>query len=307
MHTALVDQYGRVVDSLRVLVTSRCNYRCIFCHKEGVTGLPRETLNAEDYGFISRVSSKLGVVYHKITGGEPLLRDDIVEIVKNIKPSSREISLVTNGSLLLEKARDLANAGLDRVNVSLHALSREVYGYVTGGPTPVDRVIAGIDRALDYGIKVKINFLAMKSNVNEFFKVLGFAEKRGINVNLIELIPLGMSPSVYAREHVSLEPILKYLENNSVTKYYRELHNRPVYVLSNGVKVEVVVGYGNYFFCNKCSRLRLTPDGYLKPCLYVENLKVSIVEAVKARSEESLIRAFQEATMLRKPYFTHGE
>lgn len=299
----LRDLYGRFIDNLRILVTLRCNYHCIFCHSEGVFGITGEKLSADDYGFIAEIARKLGIRSYKITGGEPLIREDLVDIVKYIKPHADEVSLVTNGSLLLEKVGKLAEAGLDRLNVSLHALNDNVYARITGGSRLLSKVIMAIDEALRYGIRVKLNFLAMRSNIDEFLKILEFAESRGLNVNVIELIPLGVPRDVYAIEHISVSPIVNYLEKKSTSKYYRELHNRPVYVLNSGIRVEVVIGYGNYLFCSKCSRLRLTPDGYLKPCLYIESPRISIVEAVKLRDETRLVSAFKEITILRKPFF----
>jgi cyclic pyranopterin phosphate synthase len=302
--SALIDPYGRVINSLRVLITSRCNYKCIYCHREGVFTSTDEVFSSEDYGFIAKVARKLGVKYYKISGGEPLVREDVHYVVKYIKEHAEEVSLVTNGSLLAAKAKELAEAGLDRVNVSLHSLRPEVYKYVTGGSMLLRQVLNGIDCALNYGIRVKINYLVLKSNIEEFKAILEFAELKGVDINVIELIPLGVPKEVYTKEHASISSIIKYLEGVAIRKYYRELHNRPVYVLGSGIKVEVVVGYGNSLFCSKCSRLRLTPDGYLKPCLYIESPRVSIVRPVKERDEESLVRAFKEITSLRKPYFT---
>lgn len=298
----LVDPFNRVIDSLRILVTSRCNYNCIFCHREGVFKISHEVFTPSDYGFIARIASTLGISYYKLTGGEPLVRPDLADIIKEIRPHAREISIVTNGYLLAEKIKQLVEAGLDRMNVSLHSLTRENYKYITGGSL-LDNVLKGIEESLNHDIPVKINFLAMKSNIDEFPKILEFAEKKGINMNVIELIPLGVPRDIYLKEHVSLAPIIDYLEKRYVEKYYRDLHNRPVYVLNSGIKVEVVIGYENYLFCNKCSRLRLTPDGYLKPCLYVENPRVSIVESVKNRDTNTLVKAFKEITLLRQPYF----
>lgn len=302
----LRDPYGRIIDNLRILVTLRCNYRCIFCHNEGVLGQPEEKFGPEDYGFLAEVASKIGIRSYKISGGEPLLRVDIIDVIREIKQYAQEVSLVTNGSLLYDFAEKLARAGLDRANVSLHALSEGLYRYITGATIPISKVISGIDEILQYGVKVKLNFLAMKSNLGEFFKLLEFAETRGLDINLIELIPLGVPAEIYEREHASLEPILNFLEENSVAKYYRELQYRPVYVLNSDIRVEVVAGYGNYLLCKKCSRLRLTPDGRLKPCLYVENLHVNIVEAVKMRDEAGLLEAFRRVTALRRPYFELG-
>lgn len=302
----LIDPYGRVIDNLRILVTLRCNYRCVFCHNEGVFEQLKEKLSPEDYGFLAEVASKMGIKFYKISGGEPLLRADIIDVIREIKQYAQEVSLVTNGSLLYGLAEKLARAGLDRANISLHALNEGLYRYITGVTTSISKIISGIDEVLQYGVKVKLNFLAMKSNLSEFFKLLEFAETRGLDINLIELIPLGVPAEIYEREHASLEPILNFLEENSVAKYYRELQHRPVYVLNSNIRVEVVMGYGNYLLCKKCSRLRLTPDGRLKPCLYVENLYVNIAEAVKARDEVGLLEAFHKVTALRRPYFEFG-
>lgn len=299
------DGYGRPVDRLRVSVTNRCNYRCIFCHFEGVQRVSsREVFDADDYGFIAKVLKKLGVKYYKLTGGEPLLRDDIHEIIASVKHYADEVSLVTNGSLLQEKAKLLAEAKLDRVNVSLHAMKEDIYSYVTGGSTLLEKVVRGVDEALNHGLKVKLNFVLMKSNVGELPKVLEFAEKRGVDVNVIELVPLGTPPDVYAREFTPVTQVLKFIEEKSVGKYIRDFQNRPVYVLRSGVKVEVVIGYGNRYLCSACTRMRLTADGYFKTCLYLDEPRISIVNAVKNRDEDMLVKMFREAVMLRKPFFT---
>lgn len=303
----LVDPFNRLIDSLRILVTSRCNYRCIFCHREGVFSTTKEELTPEDYGFLAKVANELGIIYHKLTGGEPLIRDDIAQIVREIKPYSKEISLVTNGYFLVEKAKDLADAGLDRVNVSLHSLTPGIYEYITGGVKDLQRVLDGINRVLDYGVRVKLNYLLMRSNMLEFEKIIRLAEDLHVDVNIIELIPLGVPRAVYSREHISIKPVVDYLEKNHVRKYYRELHNRPVYVLESGIKVEVVIGYGSGLFCSKCSRLRLTPDGYLKPCLYVDEPKIYIARAIRERDRDSVVKAFKDITRQRKPYFSINE
>lgn len=301
----LRDSYGRPVDRLRISVTNRCNYRCLFCHSEGISRVDSvaEALNAEDYGFIAYVLRKYGVKYYKLTGGEPLVRDDICEIVSNIKRYAEEVSLVTNGSLLSEKAGPLAEAGLDRLNVSLHSLRSEIYEYITGGSKLLSRVLEGIDKALDYGIKVKVNFLLMKSNIDELPRILDYAESKGLDLNVIELVPLGVPAGVYSREHVPTQTVLNLIEGRSIKVEIREFQNRPVYVLRSGIRVEVVIGYGNKFLCAACTRMRLTPDGSFKTCLYLEKPTFNVVEAVKRRDEEALVKLFKEAVLARKPFF----
>lgn len=304
--TTLKDQFGRPVDSLRISVTYKCNYKCIFCHSEGVL-TPRmkaDVFTADDYGFIAKVLSSYGVKYYKLTGGEPLLREDIHDIVAAIKPYAEEISLVTNGSLLLEKAKLLAEAGLDRINVSLHALKKDVYEYITGGAKLLEKVLAGIDEALKYGLKVKVNFLLLKSNLEDLPRVLDFAESKGINVNIIELVPLGVPRDVYEKEHVPLSEVVYLVEERSIRKQYREFQNRPVYVLRSGIRVEFVMGFMNRFLCAGCTRIRLTSDGCFKTCLYLEQPVVCIADVVKRRDGEGLAELFKNTVKLRKPFFT---
>lgn len=300
----LRDLYGRVVDSLRISVTWRCNYRCIFCHAEGTIGHDKhEVFDSRDYEFIAKTLSRFGVRYYKLTGGEPLLRDDIHEIVRLIRKYASEVSLVTNGSLLASKAESLARSGLDRLNVSLHSLKEDVYEQITGGSRFLSRVLEGIDEALRHGLKVKLNFLLLRSNIAEFPQIVDFASSRRLDINVIELEPVGVPVEIFKREHVSIAEVLDYLEKTSIRKYDRNFQNRPTYVLPGGSKVEVIVGFQNKFLCSACTRMRLTHDGYFKTCLYVDEPQVSIVDAVKRRSEEELIRLFKEAIYMRKPFF----
>lgn len=302
----LRDNYGRPVDSLRLIITTRCNYQCIFCHREGLeksSGNIEERLRPKDYGFLASIARKINIKFYKITGGEPLLRRDVHEIVREIRPYAEEVSITTNGSLLCEKAELLAESGVDRVNVSLHSLREDTYRYLTGGVNLLDSVLKGLETSLGYGLKVKLNFLAMKSNISEFPQILQLAEKYGFDLNVIELIPLGTPIGVYKSEHVKLDPIVEFLEKIAVKKTVRIFQSRPIYVLPSGTKVEVVIGYGNPHLCSSCTRLRFTPEGYLKTCLYVEYPFVDVYNAIIARDEIGVLEGFKRAISLRKPFF----
>lgn len=302
----LVDAYGRPVDRLRVSVTYACNYRCIFCHFEGLGRHSRveEALSAEDYGFLAKVLSRYSVKYYKLTGGEPLIRSDIHEVVANIKRYAEEVSLVTNGSLLLEKAKALAEAGLDRVNVSIHSLREGVYEYITGGSRLLEKVLMGVREALERGLRVKVNFLLMRSNADDLPMVIDFAESRGLDINIIEMIPIGVPRDIYLEEHIPVTAVIEYIEGRSVSKKYREFQNRVVYILSSGIKVEVVIGYENPFMCSTCTRMRFTPEGCFKTCLYVDNPLICVTEAIKSRDERALEELFRKAVEVRKPFST---
>jgi len=305
VHGYLQDRYGRRVDNLRLIVTNRCNYHCIFCHKEGLVSAvnSEERLGPSDYGFLARVLRSVGVKYYKLTGGEPLLRRDVHEIIREIRPHAEEVSVTTNGSLLRDKAKLLAESSVDRLNVSLYSMREDVYKYLTGGAGSLYSVLEGLKVALDYGIKVKLNFLVMKSNAGEILEVLRLAEKYGLDVNVIELIPLGVPINVYTREHVELNSIIKLLEKMAVKKVIRDFQNRSVYVLPSGIRVEVISGYGNPLMCSACTRLRLTPEGFIKTCLYVDKPYVDLYEAITTRNEAGVLEGFMRAISLREPYF----
>ncbi len=298
----LIDRFGRALTHLRISVTSRCNFRCIFCHMEGIVGGIGDELTASDWGFLASIASELGIKYYKITGGEPLVRSDIVDIVHEISVYSDELSLTTNASLLERYAVKLVDAGLDRLNISLHSLRREVFRAVTGGGD-LDRVLRGIRAAVDTGIPIKLDYLVMTINISEYRDIIGFAEEIGADLNIIELIPLGLAVKDYSRLHVTLDTIRDYLERISIRKYIRKFQSRPTYVLPTGIHVTLVSGYCNPELCMNCTRLRVTPDGRLKTCIYRNDNLVDIREAILKRDREAVKRGFEKANMLREPFF----
>ena len=296
----LVDRYGRPVTHLRISVTFKCNHDCVFCHREGILYSGDEELSADEWSFVAKVAVELGIREFKLTGGEPLIRRDIVEIVEGITRHGGKTSMVTNGSLLEHYAHKLAEAGLERVNVSLHSLNKDTFYKITHGN--LDKVIRGIEAAINAGLKVKIDYLVLSLNVGEYKKIIEFAEKYGLDLNIIELIPIGLSKDEYNNLHHPLEEIKKYLEEHSIKKYVREFQLRPTYVLPSGIQVSLIKGYGNPFLCAKCTRLRATPDGFLKTCIYRNDL-IDMKPAIKERNEEKLKQVFMEAVKKREPFF----
>jgi cyclic pyranopterin phosphate synthase len=303
----LKDRFNRCVDSYRLVVTMRCNYSCIFCHREGIIAHERsELMDPSDYGFLSQVSVKLGVKDYKITGGEPLVRDDIGDIVREINRAGGKVTMTSNGSLLSMRAKALAEGGLDRINVSLHSLKKDTYAYITGGSRSLDKVLEGIRLAKDYGIDVKLDFVLMRTNFPELEDIIDFASKIGADLNIIELIPLGTPREVYSKEHYdsrNLDGILSRMGGEMKVKPFQ---NRPSFMLPFGIEVTIVKGYGNPSLCEGCTRLRITPDAKFKTCLFVEDPYVDFLDPLKRRDEEGLVRSLKKAVELRKPYFTRG-
>jgi cyclic pyranopterin phosphate synthase len=268
-------------------------------------------LGLEDILLVAKVSREFGVRSVKLTGGEPTLRKDLLEVVRGIKGLGiGDVSMTTNGVLLGSLAEKLKEAGLDRVNVSLHAVSREKFREITGVDA-FDKVIYGIKRAVEVGLRpVKLNYVVNKKNEDEVFSFLELAQGLGVDeVHLIELHPVGLGKE-YFSYHEGLGKIEGFLKRNSRRVEVRNKHFRPRYYLDGGLVVEVVKPYANPVFCAGCNRIRLTADGKLKTCLYRDDKVIDIRHAFDPSMDEwekeELVRhAFQIAMSIREPNFKY--
>ncbi len=244
----------------------------------------------------------------KLTGGEPLLRRDIVEIVKRIKPYVEEISMTTNASQLKEKACKLKEAGLARVNISLHSLDAAKFEEITGRDYR-DEVKAGIREAIRCGLTpVKLNMVVMKDvNHGEIESLIDFSSRTGAVLQLIEFQALENGTEYYDELHYDLVPVEEMLAARSVRIVEREMHLRKIYYLENGAQVEVVRPMHNSTFCAYCTRIRVTSDGKLKACLMREDNHVPFVSLMRSGEPyEALVEAFMEAVRRREPYWREG-
>ncbi|MCH1770011.1 MULTISPECIES: GTP 3',8-cyclase MoaA [Metallosphaera] len=308
----MIDRYGRPLEDLRVTLTHVCNFSCFFCHMEGEDTESMQGLSPHQIGLVSRVAVEFGVKSVKLTGGEPTLRRDLPEIIREIRSSGvRDISMTTNGFLLANIAGKLKDAGLDRINISLHALTREKFKDVTGVDV-MDRVIAGIREAKNQGFKpIKLNFVLTKRNSEEAKRVIEFSEEIGIDeLHLIELHPVGLGRSTFSF-HQGMEELEKEIAKIAVKSEIREKHFRPRYTLPSGLVVEIVKPYANPIFCAGCNRVRLTVDGKLKTCLYRDDKVIDVMYALSNEDltlEErlELIRhGFEAAISIREPNFKY--
>ncbi|MGB3943628.1 MAG: GTP 3',8-cyclase MoaA, partial [Methanothrix sp.] len=292
----LADPFGREVTGLRIAITARCNLSCLYCHHEGevVRSSGGREISAEEIVKVISAGASLGVKRVKLTGGEPLIRRDLEEILA-ILPDGLEISLTTNGTRLAGRAGPLADAGLDRVNVSLDSLNPRVYSRITGGTEgDLKRAMAGIDGALEAGLlPVKVNMVVLKENEGEVWDMVEFTRDRGAIPQLIEL--LDRSGRGIGGEMGEIEVALEREADDVVT---RDMHRRRKYFLS-GAEVEVVRPLDNTEFCAHCNRLRVTSDGKLKPCLLRND---NLVDLAGADGEETK-RRIEKAVGLRCPYF----
>ncbi|MEM3041143.1 MAG: GTP 3',8-cyclase MoaA [Nitrososphaerota archaeon] len=302
----LTDSYGRPVESIRISVTQRCNLRCFYCHREGDFSEGHAEMTPKEIERIVSIAASFGVSKVKLTGGEPLLRTDIVAIVQRIKdtPGIEEVSMTTNGILLAKYAKPLREAGLSRVNVTLDTLKPERFKRITGLDA-LESVVLGIREAVRAGLQpVKVNMVLLKGlNEDELMNLIAFTKENNLILQIIEL-ESPVEDENYRNYHASLVEVEDYLKTVAEKIVVRRMHHRRRYYLRNGAEVEIVRPMHNTEFCRYCNRLRITADGKLKPCLFrYDNLVDFLTPMRKGSSEESLKELFMEAVKTRKPYF----
>ncbi len=306
----LTDNCGRPLLNLRISITQRCNLRCDYCHKEGeeIAQCSRGTAEKMTVGEITRIARialSLGIDRIKLTGGEPLMRKDLCEIVNGIAalPSLRDLSLTTNGNLLGFQAVELHACGLKRVNISLPTLNAEVYHKLTGGR--VEDSLEGVKAAVTAGFSpVKLNMVVLKGvNDDAVSEMMDFARQTGTILQLIELDPVNVNTAYFSIYHEFLDANEDMLRQKAVSVETRRfMHNRHVYHLPD-VTVEVVHPTENSDFCMHCTRLRVTSDGKLKPCLMRNDNLVDLLTPMRnGASDEELRALFARVNEQREPY-----
>ena len=298
----LVDAYGRHVSDLRVSLTDRCNFACVYCHNEGLgdTRGPAdpagEEMTTAEVVRLLRVARGFDVTRVKLTGGEPLLRRDLEDVVREVSPFM-EVSLTTNGSLLAPRAQALRDAGLARLNVSIDTLDPRHFRAVRRGT--LEPVLAGLEAALAAGLApVKINAVLMDATLGELPELVDLvAQRRGLHLQLIEVMPELRTDMVTRR--VDLGRVRAWLQERAARVEQRSMHHRSVYHLENGAAVELVDPVGNPEFCANCHRLRVTHDGRLKGCLN----RLDDYVPTRGLDEEGLRAAFRRVVAERVPYY----
>jgi len=293
------DRFGREIRSFRISITDKCNLQCFYCHKEGHNFDSNRYMTPEEIGIIAKTSTKFGVKKIKISGGEPLIRKDVCEIIENIKDEKiRDISLTTNGIFLEDLADKLKDAGLDRINVSLDTLNPNLYKEITKFGD-IEKVINGIKRAIDVGLTpLKVNFLAMSINIKDLPDIMEFCRDVGAILQIIEFIPLKEELKKYYIDISPIENEIKEKADKVITRKF--MQNRKKYIV-DGLEIEFVRPMDNSEFCMHCTRIRLTYDGYLKPCLLRDDNLVDILTPL--RRGEDLEPYFVECINRREPYF----
>ena len=254
---------------------------------------------------IARIAVALGMNRMKLTGGEPLMRKDVIDIVKEVAaiPGLTDLSMTTNGTLLEPLADDLHEKGLKRVNISLPTLDKDVFHKLTGGD--VQDAIRGITAAVAAGLcPVKLNMLLLKDvNATAVPEMIEFARETETILQLIELEPVNVRDSFYLANHEPLDRYERILKEKAVkVETRRYMQNRRVYHLPD-VTVEVVRPIENTEFCLHCSRLRLTSEGKLKPCLMRNDNLIDILKPLRnGANDEELALLYKSANQKREPF-----
>jgi cyclic pyranopterin phosphate synthase len=307
---ALRDPYGRAITYLRVSVTERCNLRCFYCLPRGCDSWRcAEQLSLAETAAAIRVAVGLGIRKIRITGGEPLVRPGLVDLIRDVAtvPGITDLAVSTNGTLLAAHAQALKAAGLMRVNVSLDSLRPEVFRAISGR-NDLERVRAGIVAARQAGLlPVKINVVVMRGvNDEELPALIDFAAAHGAQARFIEYMPLGAGRK-WDSSYVSRAEILQRIGSRLASEMPRCAAGEAAayYPLRDGGEVGVISPV-SCRFCEMCNRLRLTADGKLRPCLTSDG-EVDLRAALRPQpSAEKLTEAFHAAVSGRPAHGTYA-
>jgi cyclic pyranopterin phosphate synthase len=304
----LIDPFGRAISYLRVSVTDRCDFRCVYCMAENMSFLPKsEILSLEELDRLCSAFIARGVRKLRLTGGEPLVRRGIMTLVDSLSRRLRsgqldELTLTTNGSQLEKYARDLRAAGIRRINVSLDTLDAEKFRAITRWGS-LDKVLAGIDAAQSAGLKIKINAVALKNvNEDEFPRLLEWAHGRGMDLTLIEVMPLGEIGEGRLDQYLPLS-----LVRARLAERYRldEIDFRTggparyVRVAETGGRLGFITPL-THNFCESCNRVRVTCTGTLYMCLGQEDA-ADLRKPLRASEANDLLFAAIDEAIGRKP------
>ncbi len=273
----LIDQFGRTIHDLRISITDRCNYRCVYC-RTGTYGAQYPELTLAEYLRMARVFVSLGITKIRLTGGEPLLRKDVIELVRQlhglrtVEGKPPELAITTNGHLLAEMAEPLKQAGLDRVTVSMDAVDPERFARITRMPNGFESVLAGVRAARRAGLTpVKINCVLLRGFNEDQVEAFGrFAQQEQVSVRFIEFMPLEegrvWSPEVVVTLAEVVERMAHFAPFHEIAHEPSSTSRR--YVFDDGSAEFGVIAPVSLPFCGACSRIRLTSDGKIRTCLF---------------------------------------
>jgi cyclic pyranopterin phosphate synthase len=302
----LVDQYGRKIDYLRISIIDRCDFRCIYCRpEEGIKLIPRgEILSYEEIEAFSRAAVEAGISKIRITGGEPLIRRDVLGFIRNMAGISglKDLSLTTNGLPLADYAQGLFDAGIKRINIGINSLDHEIFRRITRGGD-LKRVLTGIKKALEVGFSpVKLNVVVLKGINDDLSPFVQFIYEYPVHVRFIEYMPITnhLDDKYYfscsemgksLRKFGELVEVDSPLGFGPAKKYYK-------FRGALGT-VSLICAVSNHF-CPECNRLRLTADGRLRLCLFSDQ-EINVIPALRPEPDEARIAELIREGVKNKP------
>ncbi len=304
----MIDPFGRRVTYLRVSVTDRCDLRCVYCMAEDMTFLPKaDILSLEELERLCRVFIGLGVRKLRLTGGEPLVRRNIMQLIRNLgalvsQGALDELTLTTNGTQLAKYAHELKAAGVRRLNVSLDTMDPAKFRVITRWGD-IAKVMEGLEAARDAGLKVKLNTVALKGvNEEEFDRLVTWCGEMGFDLTLIETMPLGDIDGDRTDQYLPLTEVRARLERSWTlreTDYRTGGPSRYVEVAETGRRIGFITPM-SHNFCESCNRVRMTCTGTLFMCLGQEDAADLRAPLRASEGDELVTRAIQDA-IARKP------
>ena len=304
----MIDPFGRAVTYLRVSVTDRCDFRCTYCMAENMTFLPKkDLLTLEELSRLCSAFIAKGVRKLRLTGGEPLVRKNIMFLVRELGQQVKdgrldELTLTTNGSQLAKHAAELADCGVRRINVSLDTLDPDKFRQITRWGE-LSKVMEGIDAALAAGLKIKINAVALKGfNDHEVPDMLRWAHGRGMDMTLIETMPMGEIDEDRTDRYMPLSEMRRQLEESLTLTdigYQTGGPARYVTVEETGGRLGFITPM-THNFCESCNRVRLTCTGTLYMCLG-QNDAADLRAALRASEDDALLSNAIDEAITRKP------
>lgn len=304
------DRYNRNIDYLRISITDRCNLRCIYCMpEEGIKELlpHREILTYEEILRVVKIAVSLGISKIRITGGEPLVRKDVVDFIEKLSKTEgiKDIGMTTNGLLLKKYAKALFEAGLKRVNVSLDSLSEEKFRMITRVGSLKD-VIEGIEEAYRVGLApVKINVVAMKGiNDNEIENFARWSKEVPYQIRFIEFMPIGRVEIWNQELFISSEEIKRIIENKVgrlIPVEVKKSGPAEYFMLEGAKGLLGFISPMTTHICVRCNRLRLTAEGKIRPCLFSDK-EIDLKNYLRGNASDEKIRDILIETINSKPH-----
>lgn len=330
-NNSLVDRFGRVVDYVRISVTDRCDFRCVYCMSEKMTFLPREqVMSLEEIEQVSAAFVALGVKKIRLTGGEPLVRRGVESLLHNLgelkKKGLKDLVITTNGSQLPKLSKAIKEAGVERINISLDSLNEEKFRNITRTGR-LSQVLSGIDAAKEQGFSsVKLNTVIMKNrNDDEILDLVDYAREKGLDISFIEEMPLGNIDHDRAETYCSSDEVREIIETRYTLNPASDRTGGPskYYRMPDSDSLIGFISPHSHNFCSECNRVRVTVEGRLLLCLGNEHsvdllsvlrrypgdqerLKQTIIDAMDLKPEKHEFDLDDEPQIVRFMNMTGG-